>query len=210
MPRVESQKQTMRYRPTQKDNENGRRIAKEIDDAKKERMENLNLVPDLLSLYVDDQCIVGEPPTEGLFFNKAKNRLEWSTTQQEKDAKMMTDERSVKLLSEIANSIDVDIQLTYDAPSMNKSGKMPLLDTGVWMTKSEGYQHGKIMFSHYRKPMASNLTIQIDSVLTTRSKYDIMSQEIFRIMRNTHHDVADAVWKGDISDFMQRMKNSGK
>ena len=62
---IESQKQTMRYRPTQRDNENGKKIAKEIDDAKKEVLENLNLVPDLLSLYVDDQCIVGEPPPEG-------------------------------------------------------------------------------------------------------------------------------------------------
>ena len=206
---IVAQKQIIRYRPTQKDRDNHRKLLKEIEEDKKEILQGLNLVPDLLSLYVDDQFIVGNPTPEGLFFNKEKGRLEWSTTQLEKDEKIQADERSVKLLSEIANSIDTDIQLTYDAPSMNTSGKMPLLDTGVWMEKSEGYQQGKIMFSHYRKPMASNLTIQVDSALTTRSKYDIMSQEIFRIMRNTHHDVEDKVWKGDISDFMQRMKNSG-
>ena len=36
-----------------------------------------------------------------------------------------------------------------------------------------------------------------------------MTQEIFRIKRNTHPDVPEHVWKGHCSDYMQRMKNSG-
>ena len=87
---------------------------------------------------------------------------------------------------------------------------MPLLDTEVWLeTDDPRYKQGKIMFSHYRKAMASNLTIQEKSALPHKQKITIMTQEIFRIRRNTHSDVPDYVWKQHCTDYMQRMKNSG-
>ena len=56
--------------------------------------------------------------------------------------------------------------------------------------------------------MASKLTIQKHSALPQQQKITIMSQEVFRVLRNTHPSTGD-VWKKDVSEFAQRMKNSG-
>ena len=172
--------------------------------------DTLKLVPRLLSLYVDDQFVNGKKTPKGLNYDREKGTLSITTSQLEIDKNTKDDVRSIKLLANIGNSIDPDIQLTFDAPSMNKEGKMPLLDTEVWLeTDDPSYKHGKIMFSHYRKAMASNLTIQEKSALPHKQKITIMTQEIFRIRRNTHSDVPDYVWKQHCTDYMQRMKNSG-
>jgi hypothetical protein len=55
--------------------------------------------------------------------------------------------------------------------------------------------------------MASNLTIQKDSALPQQQQITIMTQEVLRILRNTHPNSGD-FWKQDLTDFMQRMKNS--
>ena len=170
----------------------------------------LNLVPWLLSLYVDDKFVYGEETMIGLRYNPIMDALELSTDQENEDSKVKGDQRSIRLLANIGNSIDGDIQLTYDAPSMKPSGKMPLLDTEVWLeTNDPTFKRGKILFSHYRKPMASNLTIQVNSALPLKQKITIMTQEIFRIKRNTHPDVPNETWKSHCSSYMQRMKNSG-
>ena len=69
-------------------------------------------------------------------------------------------------------------------------------------------QYFFFLHSHFRKPMASKLTIQRSSALPHQQKITILSQEIFRILRNSHPKAGD-VWKDDISDYAQRMKNSG-
>ena len=70
--------------------------------------------------YVDDEYIVCEiiPETEG-------NR----------DQK--EDERTMKKLQEIGNSIHPSIQVTVDYPSNNPNGRMPVLDTEHWLEEVE-------------------------------------------------------------------------
>ena len=199
-----------RLTPTETDRLNKLNITKEIMQKQNLPAIGIKLTPAILSLYVDDQFSYGEATMRGLRYNKAKGALELSSDQEAKDDLVKADERSIRLLAEIGNSIDKDIQLTYDAPSMNKGGKMPLLDTEVWLeTNDPQYKKGKIMFSHYRKPMASNLTIQEKSALPHKQKITIMTQEILRIKRNTHPDVPEQVWKQHCTNYMQRMKNSG-
>ena len=124
------------------------------------------------------------------------------------DHETPSDQRMMNMLKDIANTLDPDIVMTGDCPSKNATGKMPLLDCQIWVEHSERFPHGQILFSHYRKPMASKLTIQRTSALPQRQKITILSQEVFRILRNSHPKAGE-VWKNDISDFAQRMKNSG-
>ena len=56
--------------------------------------------------------------------------------------------------------------------------------------------------------MVSKFTLQRDSALPLKQQITIMSQEVLRIMRNSHPDSGD-YWKEDTSDFAQRMFNSG-
>ena len=199
-----------KWLPTSKDHTNKATITKQRNDTRTLEPPEINLVPWLLTLYVDDQFVHGEETTPGLRYNKNTDTLEMSTEQYVEDKKVAGDERSIRLLASIGNSIDPDIQLTYDAPSMNTNGKMALLDTEVWLEQpSQTHARGKIMFSHYRKPMASSLTVQANSALPLKQKITIMTQEIFRIKRNTHPDATTETWKHHCSEYMQRMKNSG-
>ena len=131
-----------------------------------------------------------------------------STAQLKIDENLPPDIRMANIILAIVNTINKDIQLTGDSPSMNKSNYMPLLDTQVTLQKSPEFPAGEIIFRHFRKPMASKLTIQKDSALPQQQKITILTQEVLRIFRNTHHK-SGQFWKQDLGDLMQRLFNSG-
>ena len=54
----------------------------------------------------------------------------------------------MKIVNEIANSIEDMIQLTTDFPSKYEDGKVPMLDLKVWMNKNNN-----IFYNFYEKPM---------------------------------------------------------
>ena len=71
----------------------------------------------------------------------------------EEDEEVQADMRTMREVVRMGNSLSPMIQLTGDCPSANPNGKMPLLDTQVWV---EG---NKVMHESYRKPMANPLTM---------------------------------------------------
>ena len=62
------------------------------------------------------------------------------------------DERLADILKDIANSIMPCIQMEADWPSKNNDRRLPILDMKVWND-----ENGKIMYTHYEKPMASKM-----------------------------------------------------
>ena len=75
------------------------------------------------------------------------------------------------------------IQFTGDCPSLNESGKMPLLDLQVWVDSN------KLMYEHYRKPMANPLLMMEISAMPATMKRTALTQEVVRIRRNTHPEL---------------------
>ena len=63
------------------------------------------------------------------------------------------------------NQIEGDIQLTFDAPSLNSDLRMPVLDMKLWLS-----QHEKIMHVFYEKSMVSSRTIFKNSALYWTTK----------------------------------------
>ena len=153
--------QKPKWTPSEKDLAN--KIKIEEDRHEKLPPIGPSLQPDILCFYVDDGLFHGKAVQKGIRYNPNKNRLEMSTKQLEKDKNLRPDIRMINLILDIGNSIDKDIELTGDCPSLNPNNFMPLLDTQVSLIKSQDYPAGEIVFRHYRKPMASNLTIQKDS-----------------------------------------------
>ena len=49
------------------------------------------------------------------------------------DLDIAADVRTMRVLVDIANSLDEDIQFTFDTPSMNANGKLPCLDLQLWL-----------------------------------------------------------------------------
>ena len=87
--------------------------------------------------------------------NELREHIE--TTHGENEA---GDKRTFRILAEVANSIDKDIQMTYEVPSDSPNGNVPYLDTMVKVVYDDKEcPQGKIVHRHYVKPMASKLVV---------------------------------------------------
>ena len=150
-----------KWKPTKIERANG----KKLKDEMKTYLPPIgkDLIPQMLTFYVDDGIIFGKALPKGIRYNPTTNYLEMSTAQLKIDENLPPDIRMANIILSIGNSIDPDIQLTADSPSMNPNNYMPVLDTQMTLMKSEDFPAGEIIFRHYRKPMASKLTIQKES-----------------------------------------------
>ena len=77
---------------------------------------------------MDDGIFGGEVVKNSIKYNVEKDRLEFSTQQEEIDQNTPSDLRMMNMLKDIANTLDGDIVMTGDCPSNNANSKMPLLN----------------------------------------------------------------------------------
>ena len=115
----------------------------------------------------------------------------------------------------MGNSIFPFIQVTLDLPEDHPEGKVPLLDTQVWVEHGEGVEEyyyaqeererlihqgtnplppppttpkGRDHLRHdfYSKPMASKLVIDANSAMSGNTKTSTLADDIQRQMCNTN------------------------
>ena len=77
--------------------------------------------------YVDDQVEVCPPIQPGWTYNVQTKKMEYSKHMAETDTDTPSI-RTAKILQLIGNTIEPDIQLTYDTPEGNVNNKIPVLD----------------------------------------------------------------------------------
>ena len=78
--------------------------------------------------YVDDYSAISSRIESGWRFNKHLIRMEWTQKTWFEDQNKQPDCITASTMSNIMNSIDEDIQFTWDAPGNNENGRMPVLD----------------------------------------------------------------------------------
>ena len=94
------------------------------------------------------------------------------------------DKHTASIYRMIANScLPNSIKMKEDTCFHHGNGRLPILDTEMWM---EG---GKIVHSHYSKPMASMEVLLARSAMSLASKMDILVQEGGRRIRNCSLDL---------------------
>ena len=121
------------------------------------------------------------------------------------DSGVASDVVTARVVSEVANLIENDIDMTYDEPSSSSDGMMPVLDVKVWMDEDF-----KVKFKFYEKEMASKVTVLKDSALTWTSKKVILAGEVARRMFNTSPDlVAEGEAEEDVDKFIYKLMKSG-
>ena len=96
------------------------------------------------------------------------------------------------------------IKMVLDCPSLHEDGLMPILDLNVKVS-----QQGDIHYQFYRKAMAQHLTLLERSAMSMRMKRQAMSQDVFRILRNTRRTLPWVLKSEMLSQFALRMKDSG-
>ena len=103
----------------------------------------------------------------------------------------------------MASSVTGCLNFTWDSPSNNEGGKMPVLDTQMWMAPCakiwgvpEPLIDGEvqlptsesvtvIQYSFYRKTMANRTPIHARSAAPEKDKVTTVTNEFIRRMKNT-------------------------
>ena len=131
------------------------------------------------------------------------------TTEQTKieDEGIPHDERTMKLLQTVANSIHPSIRMTIDYPSKYIDGKVPMLDVKMWLDEING-RH-VIVYEHYEKEIATKMVIHAKSAIPKRMKRTVLTQEVLRIMLHTSRNLPWDVVRQHINKLMIKMQFSG-
>ena len=120
------------------------------------------------------------------------------------DSQQPKDVRSMKEIRKIANTIVQMIQVEEDCPSLHEDGKLPILDLKVWI----GEEH-QVMYEYYRKPISNPLLLLQRSAMPDKMKRTVLTQEAIRILRNCSKELAWDRKAELLSQFTERMKDSG-
>ena len=116
---------------------------------------------------------------------------------------MPHDERTLAELVKIGNTIDPDIQLEYEVPSMHEGGKMPILDLQVWV------EDNTLRHMFYKKDIATRYLIHERTALSMKTKREALLQEGLRRIRNTDKLVEQEAMKNILGNFFNDMRLSG-
>ena len=163
-------------------------------------------------IYVDDQSWAGRALRRGVRWDTCMSKMRWTKEWEDDDVVLgeKSDKRTFRQLRRMGNTIESDIKMKEDTPSENEDGKLPVLDTKMWVER-EGGDDGleQIRYELYEKPMVSRMVTMERSSLPMKTKITVLSQEIVRWKRNTYR--GEGKKRGDerMSIFMAKMKASG-
>ena len=114
-----------------------------------------------------------------------------------------SDENTAESLKAVANSITNMVKWTCDFPTNNAKKRMPVLDLETW---SDG---SKILYSFYRKEVASPFTILSRSAMPEKIKRITLTMEVIRILKNTSKELPWISKANMLTNLAARMKVSG-
>ena len=125
----------------------------------------------LLKKYVDDTISASNKLKEGVFWDPSTKCMMWNHEKAKSDNRDI-ESRTMEEIGTMASSIHGCLNFTWDSPSRNKCGKMPVLDTQLWLgeesrearvhpeinnvaTKTRiGNLKNVVLFMFFKKPMA--------------------------------------------------------
>ena len=169
------------------------------EQVKKLRQEN-----DVCKIYVDDHIgtYLAQPPVTRWLHDFSALIIDPSKV--EEDSLIPKDARTMRLVRELANSINPWIRMVEDCPSKNPGGEMPVLDLQCWVDPD-----GFLRWEHFRKPMANIQVPLAVSALPDKIKRTSHSQEGVRILRNCCVELEWSEKAKHLTDLMRRLKISG-
>ena len=135
----------------------------------------------LYKRYVDDILALLNAIRSGWSYNKPKNRMEFTQDQNQDDSEG-DQRRTMRILREIADTIDENIQFTTDTPVDHQDAKMPVLDIKVWIDTIDDTP--VLLHTFYKKPVASRYTILAKSAMGKGVKRNTLFQEAIRRLKN--------------------------
>ena len=108
----------------------------------------------------------------------------------------------MRVLNEIANSMDEMTKFTVDSTSNYDDKMIPILDLKVGLSPTGFIEH-----KFYEKPLKNQNVILANSALSWPQKKNIMVQEALRRLLNTN--TGPEAQSAILSNFMLKLKRSG-
>ena len=111
----------------------------------------------------------------------------------------------MKVIRDIANSIDDMIVMTADVPTNHGKNRVPMLDVEVWIDEIDN----KAYYSFYEKETKSPYVVSKGSAMPISKKIECMGQEVFRRLHNTKIEIHGKEILDIMNRFMMNLKISG-
>ena len=129
------------------------------------KLKQLGIRVSLYVRYVDDIVICLPRITKGWRYDVKKKELVFSLEHPYSD--MEDDLRSFSVLKDIADTLDSDIKMSVDVPSLHESRRVPVLDLEVFIDEDNFIQH-----SFYKKTISNPRVNLYTSAISAKSKRD--------------------------------------
>ena len=136
-----------------------------------EKLKKLHIQNDLDDRYVDDITVLPTVLPPGTKYKDDK--LIICEDKIEEDNKVAGDIRTMKIIQEVSNKIDKNIRVTFDAPSYQNDGKVPILDLKVKYNESTR----NIEYEFYKKNVASKFVTLKTSAMSSNVKFESLTQQ---------------------------------
>ena len=155
--------------------------------------------------YIDDTNLVGEQTEVGARYEDGRIIITDESVREDQD--IPDDERTMKLLQSIANSIHHSVRMTIDYPSKHADKKVPMLNVKMWI--EEGDDRRLLLYEHYEKDMATKAVINATSALPKKTKRIVLTQEMLRILLHCSRNLPWETVCDHCNRFMMKLQYSG-
>ena len=169
------------------------------------KLEQINIRLKLHERYTDDSNVVAKQTEKGARYDGT--RIVTTEETRNQDEGIPDDERTMKFLQSVANSIHQSIRMSIDYPSRYEEGKCPMLDIKMWIGEIEGRHY--ILYEHYEKEMTTKAVIHALSAIPYKTKRTVLTQEMLRIMLHCSNYLTWQIVLKHLNNFMRKMQYSG-
>ena len=170
------------------------------DNAFLSKLRKLGIKIDTYFRYVDDIVIIMKGINHGWCFSAADKKMIYH---HDRLPTLPEDQHTFEQLRLIANTLDINIQMTVDTPSLHQSGRLPVLDLGLYVSDNH------IKSGFFSKPMTSPYQIHFRSAIPSRTKRDTLLQEGIRRLRNMGPNTENLEKEAVMSKYMNSLRVSG-
>ena len=158
--------------------------------------------------YVDDENVVMRSLEPGTRYDNTKDELVVEAEAVETDKNVPEDERNMKVLKDVADSVEPMIQTTIDYPSKHEDKKMPILDLKIWIDEHESGGR-EVQFEFYKKPFSSKYVMLATSAAPWQMKRTVLTQEGIRRLMMCKLSLPARRKSEILSQYMLMLKRSG-
>ena len=169
------------------------------------KLEQINIRPRLHERYTDDTNMATKRTEIGARYDGVNMVITEESRNQ--DEGMPDDERTMKFLQSVANSIHPSIRMTIDYPSNNADGKVPMLNVKMWIMETDDRHF--IVYEHYEKPMTTKALIHASSAIPYKMKRTVLTQEMLRILLHCSNNIPWERVLHHLNGFICKMQYSG-